>query len=314
MTTLVIIGDFWQDLDWELLLPEWRVALYDLMAQPQISFLKLCGMANLDLIPIANFGRLNRLSLKRIGILPDTSLEDGAPFPLPPPLCSARSNPRSLQSLHIGTCGEALALLLCTRNNGGSLDLSRITELSLGTFRFDEEEMADPWKSLLGLCCKSLQKYRIIHEVPRLCLRITPFHPSFLDLKRFPNLVDFSILLNFKGFAADDSFPTPQVLAAFDELSGSSYPISLATIKIEFKFDVPDATSSFYPYVSKEIFWGNLDGVLARPAFARLKELWIDFYFGMSFLYDDDWPKTSSIIWAKMPQCHQKGIMKLTTE
>ncbi|KAJ2924170.1 hypothetical protein H1R20_g12923, partial [Candolleomyces eurysporus] len=312
VANLVICGD-WMYLDWELLTPEWRIALYDLMARPQISCLKLWGIININLVPFAHFGHLNKLFLKQVKIVPDTSLKDGAPFPLALQPSSARS--KKIQSLRVGACGEALALLLSTKNNGGSFDLSHITDLSLGAFYFGEEKMADPWILLLDLCCKNLQKYRIIHEVFRMAsLDITPFHPSLLDLQRFPNLVDFSILLDFGGFAHDDSFPMPQVLAAFDGLSKSSDPIRLTTIKIEFNFDVPDATDSLYSFVTEEEFWGNLDEVLARPAFSRLRELWIDFYFGNNVLHDEDWPTTSGLITSQMPESHRKGILKLTTD
>ncbi|RXW18495.1 hypothetical protein EST38_g7359 [Candolleomyces aberdarensis] len=309
VTNLVICGN-WMYLDWELLTPEWRIALYDLMARPQISCLKLSEILNINLVPFAHFGHLNKLFLKNIA--PDTSLKDGAPFPLALQPFSRRS--KKIQSLRVGACGEALDLLLSTMNNGGSFDISHVTDLSVGTYCFDEEKMADPWMSLLDLCCKNLQKYRVIYEMLGVLFELTSFHPSLLNLQRFPNLVDFSILLDFKRFAEFDCFPMPQVLAAFDGLSKPSNPISLTTIKIEFKFDVPDATDSLYSFVAEEEFWGNLDEVLARPAFSRLRELWINFCSGNTFLHNEDWPATSGLITSEMPESHRKGILKLTAE
>ncbi|KAJ2918101.1 hypothetical protein MD484_g2313, partial [Candolleomyces efflorescens] len=326
LTTLRIVSTLMEDIDWELLLPEWRIALYELMqmASPQITSLRLDGIVNIDITQIAHYSHLDNLILQNIVLSSDTSLQDGAPFPLPPLPSSQPSNSRSLRSLHVSACGEALAFLLSARNNGGSLDLSQITKLTLGTFQFDDSgdsedesddpfiEMDKPWMSLLDLCSQNIRTYRVIQEVPSICMYISRFHSSVLDLKRFPNLVDFSIALDLTGFAKDDVFPTPQVVAAFDALSKSSHPISLSTIKIEFK--IPDAIPSFYPYVCRETFWGKLDEVLARPAFAQLKELCMDFYFGNNFLFDEDWPTTEIVILAKMPLLQQKGIMKLDVE
>ncbi|KAJ2933523.1 hypothetical protein H1R20_g3559, partial [Candolleomyces eurysporus] len=273
------------DIDWEVLSPALGAAFYNLMASPNIGSLHLAAMDNMDPSLLVQFHHIKSLAIEDVEVSPPHSVLTGSCFPLNLP-SPAPTADQPLQSLKVAKCGEFLkTFMTCLKSSQATLNISRITELTVWVYTFDED-MMEAWPMLLNLCGFTIKTFSVKQTPPSLqddtesgTYWILP--DSIFPFDHLPNLEHIHLHLSYYYLFVDNFRNFMTLTCAFDRLSQSGAPSNLTTINFSVDFnkwnDDIEAeeegldVESYLDAFSTGETWVALSDILKRSSFPKLQ-------------------------------------------